>query len=77
MNIPTIALVNKVATMTKAIVNNNTCPSVMTEVPHKFAVIKSFTYSLMLCCFPTLCLWKILVCKSFKGIVHAHHQYQR
>ena len=54
MNIPTTALVNKVMIMTNAIVNNNTCPSVMAEVPKPFALIVPLADSFMLGCFPTL-----------------------
>ena len=73
MNIATTALVNKVISITNAIVNNNTCPSVMAEVPHKLAVVESFANTFMLCSLPTLCSWKVFVCKPFKGIVHHHH----
>jgi hypothetical protein len=59
--------------MTKAMVNNNTCPSVMAEVPHKLAVVEPLADTLMLCSLPTLCLWKVFICESLKGIIHHHH----
>ena len=68
-----VALVINVISMTNAIVNSNTCPSVMTEVPHKLAVVESFANTFMLCSLPTLCSWKVFVCKPFKGIVHHLH----
>ena len=67
----------RVIKITHPIVNNNTCPSVMAKVPHEFAVVETLAYTFMLCSFPTFCSWKVFVCKSFKGIVHPHHQYQR
>ena len=63
MNTATTALVNKVISITNAIVNNNTCPSVMAEVPKPFALIVIFAYSFMLGCFPALSLWEILYFK--------------
>mgnify|MGYP003117331946 CR=1 FL=1 len=53
MNIPTTALVNKVMIMTSAIVNNNTCPSVMAEIPKPFTLVVILADSFMLGCFPT------------------------
>jgi hypothetical protein len=40
--------------ITNAIVNSNTCPSVMTEVPEPFALVVTLADSFMLGCFPTL-----------------------
>tara|TARA_R100000008_G_scaffold80615_1_gene63151 strand:- start:334 stop:462 length:129 start_codon:yes stop_codon:yes gene_type:complete len=40
--------------ITKAIVNSNTCPSVMTEVPEPFALVVTLADSFMLGCLPTL-----------------------
>ena len=74
MNIPTTALVNKVMIMTNAIVNNNTCPSVMAEVPKPFALIVPLADSFMLGCFPTFRLPRreILCCKSFHPVLSVH-----
>jgi hypothetical protein len=49
-----VALVINVIRITNAIVNNNTCPSVMAEVPEPFALVVTLAHSFMLGCFPTL-----------------------
>ena len=77
MNTATTALVNKVISITNAIVNNNTCPSVMAEVPKPFALIVIFAYSFMLRCLPTVSIWKVFSFKSIKGIIYSHHQHHR
>ena len=48
-----VALVINVIRITNAIVNNNTCPSVMAEVPEPFTVVISLAHSFMLGCLPT------------------------
>ena len=49
-----VTLVINVISMTNTIVNSNTCPSVMTEVPEPFALVVTLAHSFMLGILPTL-----------------------